>query len=280
LSADGAPSWRGDAWKREGDKVSYETILYDAHEGIATITLNRPQAMNARSMRMQAELLAAYTAAYQDPVVRVVILTGAGDKAFCAGRDLKEVAAVPSLVEDRRRRTEPRDTEVLGRLDKPTVAAINGYALGGGLEMALACDIRIAAEGAQLGLTEVRRGQIPGSGGTQRLPRLIGRGPAMELLLTGAMIDAEQAQRLGIVSRVVPRADLAATAEELARTIAARAPIAVRYVKEAVNKGMDLSLAQGLQLEADLSILLQTTEDYLEGARAFVEKREPDFQGR
>jgi enoyl-CoA hydratase/carnithine racemase len=260
--------------------VSYETILYDVHEGIATITLNRPQAMNARSVRMQVELLAAYTAVYQDPAVRVVILTGAGDRAFCAGRDLKEVAAVPSLVEDRRRRAEPRDTEVLGRLDKPTVAAINGYALGGGLEMALACDIRIAAEGAQLGLTEVRRGQIPGSGGTQRLPRLIGRGPAMELLLTGAMIDAEHAQRLGIVSRVVPRAELAATAEELARTIAARAPIAVRYVKEAVNKGLDLSLAQGLQLEADLSILLQTTEDYLEGARAFVEKREPDFQGR
>ena len=127
--------------------MSYETILYEVDEGIATITLNRPQAMNARSMRMQAELLAAYTAVYQDPAVRVLILTGAGDRAFCAGRDLKEVAAVPSLVEDRRRRAEPRDTEMLGRLDKPTVAAINGYALGGGLEMALACDVQSPRRG-------------------------------------------------------------------------------------------------------------------------------------
>ncbi len=260
--------------------MAYETILYEVRDGIAWLTLNRPQAMNARSIQMQAELLDAYNAVYRDPDVRVLVLTGAGQKAFCAGRDLKEVAAVASIVEDRRRRTEPRDTEVLGRLDKPTIAAINGYALGGGLEMALACDIRIAAEGAQLGLTEVRRGQIPGSGGTQRLPRLIGRGPAMELLLTGAMIEAEEARRLGIVSRVVPQEELLPTAESLARTIAARAPVAVRYVKEAVNKGLDLTLAQGLQLESDLAVLLQTTEDYLEGARAFVEKREPNFQGR
>jgi E-phenylitaconyl-CoA hydratase len=260
--------------------LAYETIRYDVQDGIATITLNRLQAMNARSLRMQAELLEAYAAVYHDSEVRVLVLTGAGDKAFCAGRDLKEVAAVASIVEDRRRRGEPRDTEVLGRLDKPTIAAINGYALGGGLEMALACDIRIAAEGAQLGLTEVRRGQIPGSGGTQRLPRLIGRGPAMELLLTGAMIDAQEALRLGIVSRVVSREALLPTAHELAKTIASRAPVAVRYVKEAVQKGLDMPLPQALQLEGDLAVLLQTTEDYLEGARAFVEKREPNFQGR
>ena len=260
--------------------MPYETVLYDVHDGLALLTLNRPQAMNARNLRMRAELLEVYAAVRDDPAVRVLIVTGAGDRSFCAGRDLKEVAAVASIVEDRRRRAEPGDTEVLSRLDKPTIAAINGYALGGGLEMALACDIRIAADGVQLGLTEVRRGQIPGSGGTQRLPRLIGRGPAMELLLTGAMVDAQEAHRLGIVNRVVPRAELLPTAEELARTIASRAPVAVRYAKEAVNKGLDLTLAQGLQLEADLSVLLQTTEDFLEGARAFVEKREPSFQGR
>ena len=260
--------------------VAYETVLYDVQDGIALLTLNRPEAMNARSQRMRSELAQVYGAVRDDPEVRVLIVTGAGERAFCAGRDLKEVAAVPSQVEDRRARAAPGDTELLARLDKPTIAAINGYALGGGLEIALACDIRLAAEGAQLGLTEVRRGQIPGSGGTQRLPRLIGRGAALELLLTGRMVDAQEAYQLGLVNRVVPRAELLSSARATADAIAANAPVAVRYAKEAVNKGLDMPLGQGLQLESDLAILLQTTEDFLEGARAFAEKRPPRFQGR
>ena len=229
---------------------------------------------------MQAELLGAYTAAYQDPAVRVLILTGAGDRAFSVGRDLKEVATVPSLVEDRRRRAEPRDTEVLGRLDKPTVAAINGYALGGGLEMALACDIRIASENASFGQPEINLGIIPGGGGTQRLTRLVGEGRAMELILTGDIIDAKTAFAIGLVNHVVPADQLEAKTMEIANRIAEKGPIALRLAKEAVKLASRSNLDEGLRRELDLFALCFSTEDKDEGVKAFLEKRKPAFKGK
>ncbi|MBI2370789.1 MAG: enoyl-CoA hydratase/isomerase family protein [Deltaproteobacteria bacterium] len=261
--------------------MAFETILYEKREGVAFLTLNRPQALNARNRQMRREMVAALQDARADEGVRVLILTGAGDRAFSVGRDLKEAAQESgSLVEGRRARHQENDTLVLATLDKPTIAAIHGYALGGGCELALACDIRVASEDAQLGLPEVSRGMIPGSGGTQRLPRLVGMGRALELILTGEPVDAREAYRIGLVNRVVPRSELLPTAEKIARTIASRAPVALRYAKEAVVKGVDLPLEEGLRLEGDLSWLLRTTEDLREGARAFVEKRPPNWKGR
>ncbi|PYO20121.1 MAG: hypothetical protein DMD88_12875 [Candidatus Rokuibacteriota bacterium] len=260
--------------------MTYETILYEAADGIVTITLNRPEVHNAMNERMRQELTRCFGDLATSDEARVVVVTGAGERAFSAGADIREFVEpqVPVRFRESRKRVDFR--QAMDRCPQPIIGAIRGYALGGGLELALACDIRIAGEDAQLGLTEVNLAIIPGGGGTQRLPRLIGRGRALEMILTGARIDAREAWRIGLVERVVPAADVLASARELARTLAEKAPVALRYAKEAVVKGLELPLADGLRLENDLATLLRTTEDRVEGAKAFLEKRKPRFTGK
>lgn len=260
--------------------MTYTTILYEAADSIATITLNRPEVHNAMNEPMRQELTRCFGDLATSDAARVVVVTGAGERAFSAGADIREFVEpqVPVRFRESRKRVDFR--QAMDRCPQPIIAAIRGYALGGGLELALACDIRIASEDAQLGLTEVNLAIIPGGGGTQRLPRLVGRGRALEMILTGARIDAREALRVGLVERVVPPADVLAAARELARTLAEKAPVALRYAKEAVVKGLELPLADGLRLENDLATLLRTTEDRVEGAKAFLEKRKPRFTGK
>ena len=260
--------------------MSEEPVLYEVADHVATITLNRPDVRNAMNTALREAMLRRFTALATDDDVRVVVVTGAGDRAFSAGADIREFVEpqAPTRFREQRRRIEFR--LVMERCPQPIIAAIRGVALGGGLELALACDIRIAGDDALLGLTEINLAIIPGGGGTQRLPRLIGRGKALEMILTGTRIGAAEALRLGLVERVVPAADVMKTALELARELAGKAPVALRYAKEAVVKGLELPLEDGIRLEGDLSTLLRTTEDRLEGARAFLEKRKPDWKGR
>ncbi len=260
--------------------MSYQTIRYELAGGVATITLNRPDVLNAMNNAMRTELLELFAGLRSDEAVRAVVVTGAGERAFCAGADIREFLEppVPTRFREERRRLDFR--REMDRCPQPIIAAIRGFALGGGLELALACDIRVAAEDAQLGLTEINLAIIPGGGGTQRLPRLVGRGKALEMILTGMRVPAAEALRLGLVERVVPVAELLPAAQALAKSIAEKAPIALRYAKEAVVSGIELPLADGLRLENDLATLLRTTEDRVEGARAFVEKRKPKWSGR
>ncbi len=260
--------------------MTYEAIQYELGDGVATVTLNRPDVHNAMNDLMRRELKRCFESVADADDVRVVVVTGAGAKAFSAGADIREFVEplVPTRFRDSRRRVDFR--AVMDRCPQPIIAAIGGYAFGGGLELALACDIRIAAANATLGLTEVNLAIIPGGGGTQRLPRVVGRGKALEMILTGARIPADEALRIGLVERVVPEGQALAAATGLARTLAARAPVALRYAKEAVVKGLELPLADGLRLETDLSTLLRTTEDRVEGAKAFLEKRPPRWTGR
>ena len=259
---------------------TYETIVYTVEEQVATITLNRPDVHNAQNDTLRREMYEAFSGLITDDDVKVIVVTGAGDRAFSAGADIREFVepASPTQLRERRKRIEYR--AMMDRCAQPIIAAINGFALGGGLELALACDIRIAAENATLGLTEVNLAIIPGGGGTQRLPRLVGKGKALEMILTGARIPAAEALRIGLVERVVPTGEALKAATELARTIAEKAPIALRYAKEAVVKGLGMALEDGLRLEGDLSTLLRTTEDRLEGAKAFLEKRKPRWAGK
>jgi enoyl-CoA hydratase len=259
--------------------MTYQTLLYDVADGVATITLNRPDVLNAMNDVMRGELTRCFGALATDDDVRVVVVTGHGERAFSAGADIREFVAPqsPTRYRENRRRLDFR--QAMDRCPQPIIAAIRGFALGGGLELALACDIRVAADDVQLGLTEINLAIIPGGGGTQRLPRLLGRGKALEMILTGRRVGAAEALRIGLVERVVPAAELGTQARELARTIAAKAPVALRYAKEAVVKGLELPLADGLRLEGDLSTLLRTTEDRVEGARAFLEKRPPRWTG-
>jgi len=260
--------------------MKYATILHEAADGVVTITLNRPEVHNAMNEQMRQELTRCFGDLATSDAARVVVVTGAGERAFSAGADIREFVEpqVPVRFRESRKRVDFR--QAMDRCPQPIIGAIRGYALGGGLELALACDIRIAGEDAQLGLTEVNLAIIPGGGGTQRLPRLIGRGRALEMILTGARIDAREAWRIGLVERVVPAADVLASARELARTLAEKAPVALRYAKEAVVKGLELPLADGLRLENDVATLLRTTEDRVEGAKAFLEKRKPRFTGK
>jgi enoyl-CoA hydratase len=259
---------------------SYTAIRYEVSEHVATVTLNRPDVHNAMNEAMRRELTRCFEAVALDEDVKVVVVTGAGDKAFSAGADIREFVEplVPVRFREQRRRVDFR--LAMDRCWQPIIAAINGYALGGGLEMALACDIRVAAANATLGLTEINLAIIPGGGGTQRLPRLVGRGKALEMILTGGRIPADEALRIGLVERVVPAGEALKAAAELARSIAAKAPVALRYAKEAIVKGLELPLADGLRLEGDLSTLLRTTEDRVEGAKAFLEKRAPRWTGK
>jgi enoyl-CoA hydratase len=260
--------------------MTYDTLLYGLADSVATITLNRPDVHNAMNEPMRRDLLRCFEGLAQDDGVRVIVVTGAGEKAFSAGADIREFTApqVPTAFREHRRRLDFR--QAMDRCWQPIIAAIGGYAFGGGLELALACDIRIASADARLGLTEVDLAIIPGGGGTQRLPRVVGRGKALEMILTAARIDAAEALRIGLVERVVPAGEALAAAQALAAALAAKAPVALRYAKEAVVKGLELPLADGLRLENDLATLLRTTEDRLEGARAFLEKRPPRWQGR
>jgi enoyl-CoA hydratase len=259
---------------------SYQTIRYEAADGVALITLDRPDVLNAMNDGMRRELTRCFSGLVEDDGIQVVVVTGAGERAFSAGADIREFVEPPVPVRYREQRRRLDFRQVMDRCPQPIIAAIRGYALGGGLELALACDIRIAGEDAQLGLTEINLAIIPGGGGTQRLPRLLGRGKALEMILTGARLPAAEALRLGLVERVVPPGEVLPAARQLARALADKAPVALRYAKEAVVKGLELPLAEGLRLEGDLSTLLRTTEDRLEGARAFLEKRRPKWQGR
>jgi len=258
----------------------YQAITYGVAEHVATVTLNRPDVHNAMNEAMRRDLTRCFDGVALDDDVKVVVVTGAGERAFSAGADIREFVEPLVAVRFREQRRRLDFRQAMDRCSQPIIAAVNGFALGGGLELALACDIRIAALGATLGLTEINLAIIPGGGGTQRLPRLVGRGKALEMILTGARIPADEALRIGLVERVVPTGEALKAATELACAIAAKAPVALRYAKEAVVKGLELPLADGLRLEGDLSTLLRTTEDRVEGAKAFLEKRAPRWTGR
>jgi enoyl-CoA hydratase len=260
--------------------MGYETILYEVKDQIARITFNRPNVLNALNRKTIEELGDALNSARQDKAVRVVILTGAGEKAFVAGADINELA-VRTPVDGKE--FSLCGQEIIHRLEtlgKPSIAAINGFALGGGCELALACMMRIASKNAKLGQPEVKLGILPGYGGSQRLPRLCGKGAAHELILTGEMIPAEEALRIGLVNRVVELAELLPTAEGIAKKIVANAPLAVKYAMEAIEHGMEMPQEEGLFLEATLFGLCCATEDMREGTRAFLEKRPAKFRGR
>ncbi len=257
-----------------------DLVLCEVRDRIATITLNRPDALNAlnRQMRQDLEVLLGWCAEHHDEV-RAVVLAGNG-RAFCPGQDLKEGGDATSPAESLEGKLKGDFQTLLAQLPQPTVAALHGYTLGRGLEVVLTCDIRIAADDTQIGLPEAGLGMIPASGGSQRLPRLIGPARALHLLLTGERIDAATALAWGLVTRVVPRADLLTEAQRIAERLATQAPLAVQYTRRAVLEGMHLSLAEGLHLEAALAAVLRTTEDRAEGIRAFREKRQPQFVGR
>jgi len=259
---------------------TFENLLYEKRDRIAYVTLNRPKVLNALNTPTWTDLHAAFSDAQADPSILGVILTGAGDKAFIAGADIGELAHVTAFEAEKSSRHGQEVLELIETLGKPVVAAVNGFALGGGCETAMACTLRIAVETARFGQPEVKLGLLPGGGGTQRLPRLIGKGRALQLILTGEMIDAREAWRVGLVNEVVAAADLIARAEAVLRQIFANAPIAVRYSLEAVNGGMQTSQAQGQLLEASLFGLCASTEDKAEGTAAFLAKRAPSFQGR
>ena len=260
--------------------LSLETVLYEKKTGIAYITLNRPKVLNALNKRAIADLKAAFEDARDDSEVNGVILTGAGDKAFIAGADINEVATdTPVQAEEKTRRGQELMT-LIENLGKPVIAAVNGFALGGGCEAALASTIRLAAETAKFGLPEVKLGIMPGYGGTQRLPRLVGKGVALQLILTGGMIGAQEAYRIGLVNEVVKPTELISRAEAILKQIAANAPLSVKYALHAVNNGVETSLSEGLLLEASLVAICTSTEDKKEGTSAFLEKRPAKFQGR
>lgn len=260
--------------------MPYSTLLLDITDGLARLTVNRPDKLNALNGTVIGELGDAATELEQDPAVRAVILTGAGSKAFVAGADISELAGQDPLEGKARALRGQRVFRQLERLGKPVIAAVNGFALGGGCELAMACHIRIASENAKFGQPEVKLGIGPGYGGSVRLPRLVGRGRALEVLLTGQMIDAQEAWRIGLVNRVVPADQLLPESEALARTIMEQGPQAVRAVLELVDAGYDMAQDDALLLEANLFGLLSATADMREGTAAFLAKRPPRFEGR
>jgi enoyl-CoA hydratase len=249
-------------------------------DGILVITIDRPKVLNALNAETVAEIGAAFESARDDAAVKAVILTGGGEKAFVAGADIRELAEMTPVTGKEIAQKGQRVFRNIERFPKPVIAAVNGFALGGGCELALACHIRIASDKAQLGLPEVTLGIIPGYGGTQRMARLLGKGKALELILTGDRIGAEEALRIGLVNRVVPADQLMTVAEEMARTIAKRGPLAVRAAIEAVMSGSDMPFEEGQLLEATLFGLLASTEDMKEGMGAFIEKRAANFGGK
>jgi enoyl-CoA hydratase len=260
--------------------MTYQTLLFDVRDGLAFITVNRPDKLNALNDQVMAELAQAVERLTTEPEIRGAIITGAGPKAFVAGADIGDLSRQGPF--DGKARAI-RGQAVLRRLEtcgKPVLAAVNGFALGGGCELAMACHLRLASENAKFGQPEVKLGIAPGYGGTQRLPRLVGKGIALQLILSGEMIDAQEAYRIGLVNKVVPAADLISESEKVMRGILAMAPLAVRLCLEAVDHGFEMTLDEGLLLEANHFGLLAATHDMKEGTTAFLEKRPPRFEGR
>ena len=260
--------------------LTLETVLYEKKEAIAYITLNRPKVLNALSHRTWEDLRSALVDAQGDASVRGVILTGAGDKAFIAGADISELATATAVGAEEASRFGQEVLNLIENLGKPVIAAINGFALGGGCETAMACTLRIASEHAKFGQPEVKLGVLPGGGGTQRLPRLVGKGRALQIILSGEMISAQEAYRVGLVNEVVASAEVIPRAEALLKQIFANAPLAIKYSLEAVNKGLETSQSEGQALEASFFGLCAGTEDKKEGTQAFLQRRAPQFQGR
>ena len=260
--------------------MTYSTLLFDVRDGVAVVTINRPDKLNALNDQVMAELADAVERITTDPAIKGVILTGSGPKAFVAGADIGDLSRQGPF--DGKARAM-RGQAVLRRLEtcgKPSIAAVNGFALGGGCELAMACTLRVASESAKFGQPEVKLGIAPGYGGTQRLPRLVGKGVALQLILSAEMIDAKEAHRIGLVNKVVPAADLLAESEKLLRGILAMGPLAVRLSMEAVDQGLEMTLDEGLLLEANHFGLLAATQDMKEGTVAFLEKRPPRFEGK
>ena len=258
----------------------YNTLTYDKKENIGVLTINRPDKLNAISNELTSELQQLFDQIEDDDELRVLVITGAGEKAFVAGADIGELVDRDAQIG---RKVSRLRQEIFSRIENfpfPAIAAVNGYALGGGLELALACSIRICSDKALFGAPEVKLGIIPGDGGTQRLPRLIGLGRAMEMILTGDFIDAQEAYRIGLVNKVIPHDEMIEQTMALAKKIASRPPLAVRYAKEAVNRSLDGGPVSGFALESYLHALACTTADKKEGVAAFLEKRKGDFKGK
>jgi enoyl-CoA hydratase len=260
--------------------MAFDNLLLERDGAIAIVTINRPKVLNALNSQTVDELRRVMLDVKRDDAVRAIVLTGAGEKSFVAGADINELALQTPTGGREHALTGQHVFDLIENLGKPVIAAINGFALGGGCELAMACTLRIAADSARLGQPEINLGLIPGYAGTQRLPRLVGKGKAMEMILTGAPIDAGEAQRIGLVNRVVPAADLMSEARKLAAQLAASAPIALRYIINAVNKGMEMPFAEACQYEATLFGLVASTDDMREGTKAFLEKRKAGFKGK
>lgn len=260
---------------------AYGNLRVEIAEKVALVTISRPQALNALNRETLEELREAFDWLREDEQVGAVILTGEGEKVFVAGADIKELAAMDDALEARHKALDGQQVfNGIESFPKPVIAAVNGFALGGGCELAMACHLRVAAQGARFGQPEVKLGLIPGYGGTQRLPRLVGKTRALELILSGETIDAAEALRIGLVNRVVAREELIPCCRDLARTLLANAPLALRYSLEAVRKGVDMPLPEALELEAMLFGFCFATEDCREGTRAFTGKRKPEFKGK
>jgi enoyl-CoA hydratase len=260
--------------------MAFDNLLLERDGAIVSITINRPTVLNALNTQTIDELRRAILDLKRDDGVRVVILTGAGEKSFVAGADINELAVQTPTGGREHALTGQHVFDLIENMGKPVIAAINGYALGGGCELAMACTLRIAADTAKLGQPEVGLGLIPGYAGTQRLPRLVGKAKAMEMILTGAPIAADEAQRIGLVNRVVPAASLMMEAKALAAQLAKSAPIAMRYIINAINKGVEMPFAEACQYEATLFGLVASTDDMREGTKAFLDKRKAEFKGR
>jgi len=260
--------------------MPFDNLLLERDDAVALVTINRPQVLNALNLATLDELRRVILDLKRDDSVRAVILTGSGEKAFVAGADVNELAAQTPLAGREHALSGQHVLDLIENMGKPVIAAINGYALGGGCELALACTLRIAADTARLGQPEVNLGILPGYAGTQRLPRLVGKARAMELILTGAQITASEAERIGLVNRVVPAAALLTEAKKLAGQLAKQAPIAVRYIIDAINHGLEMPFREGCRFEATLFGLVAGSEDMREGTRSFLEKRKPEFTGR
>jgi enoyl-CoA hydratase len=266
--------------------MSSDTLLLERDDSagpgraVVTVTFNRPKVRNALNAEMLAALREALLEARRDDAVRAVILTGAGDKAFVAGADINEIAVQTPAGARLFARAGQQVFDLVEQLGKPVIAALNGYTLGGGCELAMACTIRLAADNATIGQPEILLGIIPGYAGSQRLARLVGKGKAMELLLTGAAISAADAARFGLVNRVIAAGELMNEARALAKQLAGNAPIATQYILDVVNRGLEMPFAEAAEYEATLFGLVSATDDMREGTRAFLEKRKPDFKGR
>ena len=260
--------------------MAFENLLLERDGAVAIVTINRPKVLNALNTPTMEEIATVMRELASDESVRAIVLTGAGEKSFVAGADINELAVQTPVGGRDHAQSGQRVLDVIENLGKPVIAAINGFAFGGGCELAMACTLRIAADTAKLGQPEINLGLIPGYAGTQRLTRLVGRGVAMEILLTGDAISAAEAHRIGLVNRVVPAAELMTEAKKLAQQLASKAPVAARFIIDAVNRGADLPLAHAQVYETTLFGLVSTTEDMREGTRAFLEKRKPEFKGR